>query len=56
MLHEYRLEDVDPQKTADIKRKKEEQKKKEEEAWKDELGESIAPPAQKTGDFRKTVN
>ena len=50
MLHEYRLEEIQPQITADIKRKKDEQKRKEEDAWKDELEESITPPAQQTGD------
>jgi hypothetical protein len=56
MLHEYRLEEIQPQITADIKRKKDEQKRKEEDAWKDELEESITPPAQQTGDSLKTVS
>jgi hypothetical protein len=50
---EYRLEQVDPEKTAEIERKKEAQKDKQEKAWNDE-NESRTPPGQKTGDSLKT--
>jgi hypothetical protein len=47
MAYEYRLEEVDAQKTATIEKKKESQKEKQEKAWND--GEkSKAPPPQVT--------
>jgi hypothetical protein len=53
MRIEYRLEQVDPEKTAEIAKKKEEQKGKQEKAWNDEQ-ESPTPPRQKTGDSLNT--
>ena len=53
MRIEYRLEQVDPEKTAEIAKKKEEQKDKQEKAWNDEH-ESPTPPRQKTGDSSNT--
>jgi hypothetical protein len=53
MLIEYRLEKVDPKKTAEIEKKKEEQKDKQEKAWNDEQ-EDQKPTRQKTGDSLNT--
>ena len=48
MAYEYRLEDVDADKTAKIKRKKEEQRTKQEEAWGEQKEDPKAPPAEET--------
>jgi len=53
MLIEYRLEKVDPKKTAEIEKKKEEQKDKQEKAWNDEQ-EDQTPTRQKAGDSLNT--
>jgi hypothetical protein len=53
MRIEYRLEQVYPEKTAEIVKKKEEQKDKQEKAWKDEH-ESQTPSRQTNGDSLKT--
>jgi hypothetical protein len=53
MRIEYRLEQVDPEKTAEIAKKKDEQKDKQEKAWDDEH-ESQTPRRQKTGDSLNT--
>jgi hypothetical protein len=49
MLIEYRLEEVDPEKTAEIEKKKEAQKDKQEKVWNDER-EDQTPTRQKAGD------
>lgn len=49
MRIEYRLEQVYPEKTAEIVKKKEEQKDKQEKAWEDEH-ESQTPSRQTNGD------
>jgi hypothetical protein len=46
MVYEYRLEEVDAQKTARIEKKKEAQKEKQEKAWNDDGEKSKAPPPQ----------
>jgi hypothetical protein len=48
MLIEYRLEKVNPEKTAEIEKKKEAQKDKQDKAWNDEeasrTGEKAGEP------------
>jgi hypothetical protein len=44
MVYEYRLEEVDAQKTARIGEKKEAQKEKQEKAWNDDREKPKTPP------------
>ena len=47
MLYTYRLEEVDEEKTKEIKNKKDKQREKEDEIWKQEDEKSNLPPPQK---------